>query len=75
MFSKTIKLSEKGQIVLPRELRRRAGIMPGDTLLIAQKGDRILIERSTKSVASLEEDFLAWDDASDEALDAFEKSI
>ena len=30
----TVKVGEKGQIVIPREARRIFGIKPGDTLLV-----------------------------------------
>lgn len=33
-FAGTVKVGEKGQIVIPKELREMFGIQPGDTLLI-----------------------------------------
>ena len=75
MFTKTIKLTEKGQIAIPREVRRRAGLVAGEMLIIAEKDGRILIERADKRTHSLEDEFKAWDAASDEALMNFEKTL
>jgi AbrB family looped-hinge helix DNA binding protein len=54
MESKIIKVSDKGQISIPIEIRRSAGIAKGDSLLLVQKGGRILMEKPR-----IEEDF-SW---------------
>jgi len=53
MISKIVKVSEKGQIAIPVEIRRSVGIGMGDSLMLMQKGKRILIEKPEMA----EEDF------------------
>ncbi|GBC76139.1 hypothetical protein HRbin07_00336 [bacterium HR07] len=38
-----IKVSEKGQIVIPRELRKKYGITPKSEVLVTEINDKILI--------------------------------
>ena len=46
---KTIKVSQKGQIAIPSDMRKELGIRRGEELLIVKKGDKLLIEKSTKA--------------------------
>lgn len=39
----TVKVSEKGQIVIPKEAREIFGIAPGDTLLVLGNDDKGII--------------------------------
>ena len=39
------KISKKGQIVIPRQIREKLKIKPGDVLYFTQIGDRIYIEK------------------------------
>lgn len=48
-----IKVSEKGQIVIPREVRRKIGVKAGEKLLVLTKNGDILL-RKTKQ-ASIED--------------------
>jgi len=43
----TIKVSSKGQIVVPRALRDEMGLRTGDTLVLARYGDAIIIKKLT----------------------------
>ncbi|PWB46364.1 MAG: AbrB/MazE/SpoVT family DNA-binding domain-containing protein [Candidatus Methylomirabilota bacterium] len=45
-----VKLSSKGQLVLPKQIRAALGIEPGTILKIARRGHRILIEPVTTSM-------------------------
>ena len=47
------KVSSKGQIVIPKEIRERLGVQPGERLLVMTR-DKEIILRKTESV-SLEE--------------------
>lgn len=40
----TVRVSSKGQIVIPSKLRERASIKQGDILIINLVGDRMVIE-------------------------------
>jgi len=41
----TVKVSPKFQVVIPQEVRERAGIKPGDRMVVLQKGDVIYLVR------------------------------
>lgn len=40
---KTVKLSKKNQIAIPKKIRKMLDISPGDTLIIDNDGEKILI--------------------------------
>jgi len=49
-----IKVSSKGQIVIPKELRQ--GIKEGDKLVVIRNGDQIILKKADKFDKNLEED-------------------
>ncbi len=57
MLVKTIKVSEKGQIAIPIDIRELAGIHTGDELVILQEGGKLLIEKPTKISQEIKGDF------------------
>ena len=57
MIIKTIRVSEKGQIAIPREIRKQLRIGQGDELVIVQNDEKILIEKSKKLSRQIEDDF------------------
>jgi AbrB family looped-hinge helix DNA binding protein len=40
------KVGPKGQVVIPKEIRDKAGIRPGSQVLVEMSGDDVLIKRS-----------------------------
>ncbi len=54
MFVKTVKVSDKGQIAIPIEIRELIGINKGDNLILVQEKNKILIEKDSER---LKEDF------------------
>lgn len=78
MIIKTVRVSEKGQIALPKEVRDIARIGQGTDLLLILQGDRILLEPIEFLSGKVEEDFRdlqhhameslqkVWDNDSDE---------
>jgi len=40
-----VKVSPKFQVVIPQDVRERAGIKPGDRMVVLQKGDVIYLVR------------------------------
>ncbi len=48
----TYKVGPKGQVVLPKRIRERLGIEPGDDVLVEREGDHIEI-RKAATIASL----------------------
>lgn len=43
------KVSTKGQVVIPKQLRQALGIRPGDELLMVRSGDRIIVMKKPDS--------------------------
>jgi antitoxin PrlF len=41
---KRLKVTSKGQITIPREIRRRLGVQPGDHIWLAEKGGAFQVE-------------------------------
>ena len=54
MIIKTVKVSDKGQIAIPADIRMKAGIKRGDNLIVIQKDSKILIEKTSEK---MKEDF------------------
>ena len=57
MLIKTIRVSEKGQIAIPREIRERMDISQGDELIIVQNDSKLLIEKAKKISNKIKDDF------------------
>lgn len=45
-----VKVSPRGQIVIPKEIRERLGIRTGEKLLVASRGKEILLRRPELSL-------------------------
>jgi AbrB family looped-hinge helix DNA binding protein len=54
---KKIKVSQKGQIVIPADIQRRMGIKKGDELLLISKGKKIVLEKPDRILAQLKDEF------------------
>ncbi len=54
---RTVTVSEKGQLAIPVDIRRRLNIRKGEKLLIAVQGRKILIEKSEDLSKRMGEDF------------------
>lgn len=50
MIVKTVKITSKGQISLPVEIRKSVGISEGEDLIIIQEGNKILLEKTEDMV-------------------------
>ncbi len=75
MIIKTIKVSDKGQIAIPLNMRKVSGINKGDSLIIIQDKNKILIEKASKKIKDEFKDLLKhsesvakdlWDNKEDE---------
>ena len=56
---KKVKVSDKGQISLPVEIQREAGIKKGDELLLIRKGQKIVLEKPGRKIVEVLEDEFA----------------
>jgi len=54
---KTVRVSEKGQIAIPMDIRNSLGLRRGDTLVLIQRDHKILIEKPVKIAKKTESSF------------------
>ncbi len=54
---KTVNVSEKGQITIPREIQTLLGIKKGDRLVLATKNKKLLIQKAANLEKQMESDF------------------
>lgn len=54
---KTIRVSEKGQIAIPIEIREKMNISQGDELVVVQNEEKMLIEKAPKVSRRIKDDF------------------
>ena len=57
MKVKTVKVSDKGQIAIPREVREEAGIKKGDDLILIHEKGKIMLEKVEEISKEVKEDF------------------
>ncbi len=57
MHAKTVRVSEKGQLAIPIEIRRAMGIRKGSDLLILSDGEKMLLTRADRAAEALVRDF------------------
>lgn len=57
MIVKTVKVSDKGQIAIPQEIREEAGIKKGEELIIVQDNGTILLEKAQRVATKMKDDF------------------
>ena len=54
----TTKLSSKGQVVIPEEVRKSLGLKTGDQFVVIGKGDAVIIKRISEPLFDQFEDLL-----------------
>ncbi len=57
MRIKNVKISEKGQIAIPLDIRVELGLKKGDELLIIQEGNKMLVEKAVSLRVSFKDEF------------------
>ena len=53
MEIQTIKLSEKGQISIPKEIRDELKLSKGDTMIIISKGNQLILQKADSMLKRL----------------------
>lgn len=53
----TVTVSEKGQLAIPVDIRRKLNIKKGDKLLIIVHGNKVMMEKSDAISKRVKEDF------------------
>lgn len=54
---RTIKVSDKGQVSIPKDIRKNMRIKKGDSLVMMVKDDKIVLEKSEKIALLLDGEF------------------
>ena len=57
MKVKTIRVSDKGQISIPLDIREEVGIKKGDELILIESNGKILLEKQEKASNKLKSGF------------------
>ncbi|MCK4744918.1 AbrB/MazE/SpoVT family DNA-binding domain-containing protein [Candidatus Parcubacteria bacterium] len=72
---KTITISQKGQITIPKEIRQRFNIMRGTKIFLSEDNDKLILELKNNKQEKEEWQFLAeknmskiWDNSQDEKI-------
>ena len=47
------KLSKKGQIVIPKEIREKFGIRAGDAVIFKIQGDKVILEKIQEKMSDI----------------------
>ncbi len=47
------KISKKGQVVIPKEIREKFGIKPGDALIFKIQGNKVIIEKIQEKMSEI----------------------
>jgi len=55
MIRKIVRVSSKGQIVIPKEIRKKAQIEQGDYLAVALQDEKIILKKEENRALSIEE--------------------
>jgi AbrB family looped-hinge helix DNA binding protein len=53
MIQEEMKVGPKGQVVIPRAMRKALKIGPGSKVIVSMVDDQVVIERSTDSAVSV----------------------
>ena len=65
---KTIKVSQKGRIVIPSAFQKELGIRNGDKLLLIKKGRKIVLEKRHKKISNADSNLSFFRTISDNSL-------
>lgn len=65
---RTLRVSEKGQVVLPADVRKMMSIAKGDELVLICDGERLLLQKGARAAAALGDDFADLRIASERVL-------
>ena len=47
------KMSKKGQIVIPKEIREKFGIKPGDAIIFRIQGNTVILEKIKEKMSEI----------------------
>lgn len=53
----TVKVSEKGQIAIPSDVRKSAGIKKGDVLIVIEDNGKILLQKAQRVAKKTKSEF------------------
>ena len=53
MSHRVVKMGDRGRLIVPRDIRRRLELAPGDRLLLSEEGDELRLRPLAGRVAAL----------------------
>lgn len=65
---RTVKVNERGQIVIPEEFRKDLGIKTDSTLVLIEKKDEIILKKEAGVLKELEEENNFWRKITEESF-------
>lgn len=54
---KSVKVSQKGQIAIPRDIQRELGIKKGDELILVREGRKLMLEKPERITEGVKDEF------------------
>ena len=65
---RTVKLNERGQIVIPEDIRKDFGINENTTLVIIEKQNELVLQKESDVLIKMEDEDKFWKHLSEEAM-------
>jgi AbrB family looped-hinge helix DNA binding protein len=65
---RTVKLNDRGQIVIPEDIRKDLDIKDNTTLIIIEKDGELLLKKESEVMAKMENDDRFWKHFSSESM-------
>ena len=53
---KTVKISDKGQISIPKDIREELGMREGETLIMISDGKKLVLEKKDRIIKKIKSD-------------------
>ena len=57
---RTVSLNERGQIVIPEDIRKDFGLEKNATLVIIEKGDELVLKKESDVLTAIEDEDKTW---------------
>ncbi|MBI2084051.1 MAG: AbrB/MazE/SpoVT family DNA-binding domain-containing protein [Candidatus Aenigmarchaeota archaeon] len=71
---RTVNISERGQLVVPEDIRKDLGIKGEETLVLIEKGDEIVLKRESDVLKMMGSEDAFWKTLSEKIMErAWEK--
>ena len=65
---RTVTVNDRGQIVIPEEIRKDFGIQKDSTLVLIERSKELLLRKESDMLESVEDEDMFWKDLTKESL-------